>query len=406
MPVIEGQEPTREGPEEQPQQAWGTLSPIEAEHAREEALRRASANWTNSEPFGAHGRVEGETRQLTERLAREERERRRAAYPTPRSGTSSVSHEATQSDETIAEDRDIPPLRPIKSILVTFDGSLFAERVLPYAEALGRMTGAELVVTYSTDRADLARLAGDDPSRAPSDRVASALERVKARMLASGLRVRARIVHSEDPARGVIALQRELDADLIAIATHARQGIDLALLGSVASAVVLENPGYTLVTPPRSPDMRDKRVTFSRILLPLDGSLLAESALTMARSLLTQCAPNERPRRLTLLYVAESHAQEADGATYLRQIQSAIERETGVHGVVFTKVRLGSPAETIVAEAGGAHAPLPPIARYDLLLMATHGRGGLSKWFYGSAANHAITYCDTCMLLARPASSD
>jgi nucleotide-binding universal stress UspA family protein len=142
-------------------------------------------------------------------------------------------------------------------------------------------------------------------------------------------------------------------------------------------------------------------VSFSRILLPLDGSELAESAIALATTLLTQPTPSARPRRLTLLYVAEARAQEADGAAYLSQIQTAIERETGARGTVFTRVRVGAPAETIVAEAGGAQAPLPAIARYDLLLLATHGRGGLAKWFYGSVASHAIAHADTCVLLAR-----
>jgi nucleotide-binding universal stress UspA family protein len=363
---------------------------------------------------GGHGRVEEETRRLTERLTLEEQQRRRAVLASQSALASQASFVANApvANVPVVNDvptgfpttdaaRRIPGPHPLKRILVTFDGSLFSERALPYAEALGRMTGAEIIVTYSADNSDLVRLAGANPARATGDRVAVALERVRARLTASGLHARARIVYGSDPAQGVMSLQREHDADLIAIATHARQGVELAFLGSVASAIVRANPGYTLVTPPRSPDMRDRRVTFSRILLPLDGSELAESAIGVATTLLTQPAPSARPRRLTLLYVAESRAQEADGATYLSQIQAAIERETSARGTIFTKVRFGAPAETIVAEAGGAQAALPAIARYDLLLLATHGRGGLAKWFYGSVASYAIGHADTCILLAR-----
>lgn len=417
MSEIEGQGSAENRPIEQPPLTHETLSSLEAERAREEALRRASANWNNPAPLGGPGRVEEETRLLTERLTREEQRRRRAAHAQDTLTTTLVERPLNSAPEnldlaaptlpapTAPLERRIPGAHPLKRILVTFDGSLFSERALPYAEALGRMTNADVIVTYSADNSDLALLAGADPARASGDRVAAALERVRARLVASGLRAQARIVYSPDPAQGVMNLQRELGADLIAIATHARQGVELALMGSVASALVRANPGYTLVAPPHSPDMRDRRVTFSRILLPLDGSELAESAISMAMTLLTQPIPSERPRRLTLLYVAEAHAQEADGATYLREIQAAIERETGAHGIVFTKVRSGAPAEAIVTEAGGSQAPLPAIARYDLLLMATHGRGGLSKWFYGSVASHAIAHADTCILLSHASAS-
>lgn len=401
MPTSEGTEPPRDESEERAHITPDPLSALEAERAREDALQRAGERWTDSVTSRTHGRVEEETRLLTERLTREEQERRRAAEQSSSLATPATPQGAAPEAPKRVAGRRLPAAAPIRRILITLDGSLFAERTLPYAEALARMTGSEIVVAYSTDRADLARLAGAEPTRAMSDPIVSELERARGRITAGGLRARSRIVYSPDPAAGIAALQRELDADVIALASHARQGIDRALLGSVADAVAQKSRGYTLVTPPGAPDMRDKRVTFSRILLPLDGSELAESALALAATLLTQPHADERPRRLTLLFIAESHAQEADGTAYLREIQDALERETGVHGTVFAKVALGSPPGVIVAEASGAHAPIPSVARYDLVLMATHGRGGLSRWFYGSVTTYALTHGDTPILLAR-----
>jgi nucleotide-binding universal stress UspA family protein len=398
MPTSEGTGPPHEEPGERAPITSEPLSELEAERAREEALRRAGERWTNPVTSSTRGRVEEETRQLTERLAREERERRRAAA---RAASQTTSQGAPYEAFQRIEGQRLPVTAPIRRILVTLDGSLYAERALPYAEALGRMTGAEIVVAHSTDRADLARLAGADHTRAAGDPIASNLERARARIAAGGLDARTRIVYSPDPAEGLVTLQSELDASVIALASHARQGIDRALLGSVADEVTQLSRGYVLVTPPGAADMRDKRVTFSRILLPLDGSELAESALAIAATLLTQPSVSERPRRMTLLFIAESHAQEADGASYLREIQEALEQETDIHNVVFTKVVVGSPPSAIVAEASGAHAPIPSVARYDLLLMATHGRGGLSRWFYGSVATYALTHGDTPILLVR-----
>lgn len=398
MPTTEGTGPPQGEPAERAHITTEPLSELEAERAREEALQRAGERWTNPVTSSTHGRVEEETRLLTERLTREAQERRRAAE---RASSQAAPQGAIGEAPQRAPGRRLPVAAPIRRILVTLDGSLFAERALPYAEALGRMTGAEIVVAYSTDRAELARIAGAEPARAPGDPVASGLERARARIAAGGLRARARIVYGPDPVEGIIALQRELDADVIAMASHTRRGIDRALLGSVADAVAQSSRAYALVTPPGAPDMRDKRVTFSRILLPLDGSELAESALALATTLLTQPEANARPRRLTLLFIAESHALESDGVAYLHEIQEALERETGVHGTVFTKVALGSPPGAIVGEASGANAPIPSVARYDLMLMATHGRGGVSRWFSGSVATYALTHGDTPILLAR-----
>ena len=398
MPTTEGAGPPREEPGERAHITPEPMSELDAERARDEALRRAGERWTNLVTSSTRGRVEEETRLLTERLTREEQERRRAAE---RAASLSEPGGVEQPAPLRAPGRRLPVATPIRRVLVTLDGSLFAERALPYAEALGRMTGAEVVVAYSTDRAELARLAGSDPARAPGDPIASGLERARERLVGGGLRARARIVYGADPVKGIIALQRELDADIIAMASHSRQGLDRALLGSVADAVAQSSRGYTLVAPPGAPDMRDKQVAFSRILLPLDGSELAESALPLATTLLTQPTSKERPRRLTLLFIAESHAQETDGAAYLREIQEALEREAGVHGTIFTKVALGSPSGAIVAEASGTNAPIPAVARYDLMLMATHGRGGLGRWFYGSVATYALAHGDTPILLAR-----
>ena len=73
------------------------------------------------------------------------------------------------------------------------------------------------------------------------------------------------------------------DVDLIAMTTHARSGIEKWVLGSVADRVVrsARQPVFLVrpqkdQTPPQS---------FRRILVPLDGSRLAEQALPEAAEL-------------------------------------------------------------------------------------------------------------------------
>lgn len=397
MPTID--QPGRQSDErhDDAQLAHDPLTSLEAERAHEDALRRASERWMNPMISSAQGRVEEETRRLTERMAREEQARRLAAQPTPRMRAYNSARSAVRR----VEGRRLPAGEPIQRILLSLDGSLWSERALPYAEALARMVGAEIVVGSSTDRADLAQRAGADPTHVAGDALASALIRARMRALTSGLRAQARIIYNPLPADGVLSLQQELDATVIAMASHVRARSDRALAGSVTLEALRENWAYTLVVPSGAADLLDRRCVYRRILTPLDGSATAESALALLSMLLTQPAPDARPRRVTLLFVAGSHAQENDGAAYLHEVQAALERETGVHGIVYTKVAVGKAPEVIIEEASAARAAIPSVARYDLTLLASRGEASGGRWTLGGVPTYALTHGDSPLLFAR-----
>ena len=398
MPTVEDPGRRQEEHRDNAQLAHDPMTSLEAERAREDALRRASEHWMNPMISSAHGRVEEETRRLTERMAREEWERRhpeRLHAQTP--AVPGVRRVAVQ----YVEGRRLPVGAPINRILLALDGSLFAERALPYTEALARMTGAEIVVGSSTDRADLAHHAGGDITHALGGGLATALTRARARATSAGLRASARIVYSPTPTDGILALQQEVDASALAFASHVRRGGDRPLSGTVVDEALRKNWAYTLVTPSGAADLLDKRCAFRRILVPLDGSKPAESALAALTMLLTLPAPEERPRRVTLMFVAASHAQESDGGAYLHEIQAAIERETGIHGTVFTRVAVGNPSAVIIEAAAGAHSAIPSVARYDLTLMATHPESTTSRWTLGGVPMAALTHGDSPVLFVR-----
>jgi nucleotide-binding universal stress UspA family protein len=42
----------------------------------------------------------------------------------------------------------------------------------------------------------------------------------------------------------------------------------------------------------------------------------------------------------------------------------------------------------------------------DLMVMTTHGRGGVSRWFFGSVADRLLTATETPLLLVRAQPSD
>ena len=123
----------------------------------------------------------------------------------------------------------------------------------------------------------------------------------------------------------------------------------------------------------------------SRILVPLDGSVLAETVLPYVKQLGTGLAvPVE------LLRVAEG--EEADGRQYL---QAPAEYLAKARVQVTSRTTTGDPAEQILADANGAQG--------TLIAMSTHGRSGLGRWLIGSVAGQVLHGASGPLLLIRPA---
>jgi nucleotide-binding universal stress UspA family protein len=129
-----------------------------------------------------------------------------------------------------------------------------------------------------------------------------------------------------------------------------------------------------------------------RILVPLDGSRLAEAILPVAKELARDYeAALVLVRALRPLGSAEAEvlAQE-DAETYLRRMARRLE----ARGLPVTwKVWYDDPARAI-ADA----------ARYnevDLIVMSTHGRGGLNRLLFGSVAETLVRQAPVPVLLVR-----
>lgn len=136
---------------------------------------------------------------------------------------------------------------------------------------------------------------------------------------------------------------------------------------------------------------------YRKILVPLDGSPLAESILSQvsevarmhgAKVLLLRVGfalvfPGADPAEAQLEAVQEAES-------YIEGIRKRMEAE-GVSAEA--AVRYGFPAEEIVTHArrGGA----------DLIAMATHGRTGPARWVLGSVAEQVLRQSDVPVLLFR-----
>lgn len=136
---------------------------------------------------------------------------------------------------------------------------------------------------------------------------------------------------------------------------------------------------------------------FDRILVPLDGSRFAESALPAAIAL-----AGKRGGEVHLVRVLERLAADVlplitppdrEGARkYLCALAEASSVAAGAR--VSVSVREGVPVDEIAAAAREWGA--------DLVVMCTHGRGGVSRLWLGSVADRFLRSAELPIFLMRP----
>ena len=166
----------------------------------------------------------------------------------------------------------------IKTILVPLDGSSFAEQALPAASSAAVGTGAALV---------LVRVHAHAREQAETEQY---LQRVQGQLTHEGLAVTTEIL-SSDPIDAILHAAQEHNADLICMSSHGATGLLHTPLGAVASAVLQRSGKPVLLVRSLHQPVSQQPTPFLKILVPLEGSSLAETALSfLAREHLGQDA--------------------------------------------------------------------------------------------------------------------
>jgi nucleotide-binding universal stress UspA family protein len=129
-----------------------------------------------------------------------------------------------------------------KKILVPLDGSPLAEAALPHAEALAKAENAEIVL-LRIPLAPAAEMFTREPSIAVKihdEEQKEALDYINSKRDAlTKNHIKVTAVMQDGPVPDtILAVADEIHADLIAMSTHGRTGIQRLLLGSVADRVV------------------------------------------------------------------------------------------------------------------------------------------------------------------------
>jgi nucleotide-binding universal stress UspA family protein len=285
-------------------------------------------------------------------------------------------------------------------ILVPLDGGPTGEAALPYAAAIARRTGGALVLVRAAHAAVL------NPDQADAVGQAETYLRAQAaQLIEQGLPVEAGVPYG-GASYWIVEEVALRNADLVVMATHDRSGADRWLHGSVAEAVVSHAPVPVLIVRAAANQHAERfELPHPVLLVPLDGSRLAEAALPAASRLaaalgasivLTSIVPP--PGHLVHAEGVgvpvgehESNLMRADAEAYLAATAGRLGNEL----VSSTLVRLGDPVTEI--------AELAEELQVAAVVMATHGRTGLPRVLFGSIAGQVIHVGQAPVVLVRPA---
>lgn len=303
----------------------------------------------------------------------------------------------------------------IRRILVPLDGSRLAEYVLPAAVSLARRLGARLTLLHVMERDAPSSVHGERhlTEIAESDRY---LADLAARCRASGVDTETHVHPNPEGnvAQSIVAHAGDLDANLVILATHGQGGARRVLFGSVAQQVLRRGNRPVLLIRPPEPRLEapldEEQLALRRVLVPLDGTPAAEAALPFAATLaraygaevvLLRIVPTlatiagERASAAKLVPTAAAASldyEEGEARRYLQAIADRL-RAAGI-GVSWTVGR-GDPAQGVLGQAAASGA--------ELLIMATHGRTGLSAVFSGSVASKVVgRYARPILLVQAP----
>lgn len=287
----------------------------------------------------------------------------------------------------------------LKRILVPLDGSELAERALIPALALVSAMPVKLFLIRVAIPLSL-NLDPDLYKRILEMRQDDAnhyLTSIRSRFSRFATQIEVQVVVGR-AARSIIDFAQEKEIDLIIMSSHGRSGVSRWVYGSVADKVLHNTPCAKLIIHPR---VRIEPFSIKRILVPLDGSSIAEQALKPALAF-AEAMPAELimlrvsatpqlflqepvPGWPSLDTVMEAATQEANA--YLQGVQASVEDS---HVSTSLLVTTGPAAESIIDIANSQRA--------DLIVICSHGRSGIERWVFGSVAEKVLR-CVNCLTL-------
>lgn len=194
------------------------------------------------------------------------------------------------------------------------------------------------------------------------------------------------------------------NVDLVVMSSHARGGLKRIALGSVTDYLIRRaNVPVLVVRPPADFAGAMKDQTVSRIVVPLDGSALAEQVLPEVAALAMQlCSTVSLIQVLTPVSYSQREIMQpglpwwdediATAEAYLTRAGSYL-TEQGI--TVGKEVLLSDDIATAILDYATR-------TRADIIALATSGTGGMNRYVFGSVADEVTRKSSTSLLVFHP----
>lgn len=283
-----------------------------------------------------------------------------------------------------------------KRILVPLDGSTLSELALPYAQQLAQAFNAVIYLVSA--------LQNDIEAKLPDQITSEAKHEVEVYMqricdsLPSAQQPKYQ-VSTGYPEEVIVDQANAQGGTLIVMSTHGYSGLKRLILGSVASKVAQVAEAPVLLIPAGAKGPHGGPVDLRRVIVPLDGSSLAEyvlppvielcTALDMELFLVRAYNPSFPGSSIRMKEISKIVHDAAE--SYIKAKAAELQAFCGRE--VNYRVFRGVPAEQIVDFALET--------QNSMTAMCTHGRHGPGRWLLGSVTDAVMRVSEEPVLVIR-----
>ena len=299
-------------------------------------------------------------------------------------------------------------------IVVPLDGSSLSEQVLPYVRQLAAGLSIPVTLISVVEPPPLGVAQSLDPQLHEHEkdqlasRARSYLDPVADVLRDEGIAITT-ATPTGIPAQAIVDEAEKVPDTLIAMSGHGRSGVARWWLGSVADRVLHLTNNPMLIVRSNGPKALTHADRFDRVVVPVDGSELAEQVLPhvvhmacglgLTVELVSVISARAEFRQMAVpevynpAYEDIARQAEEDSSRYLSQLAASLRAQ----GVPAVEERLlhGNPTACIIDAA----SETPD----RLVAMTTHGRSGIGRWVLGSVADRVVRNSGDPVLLVRAA---
>ncbi len=282
-------------------------------------------------------------------------------------------------------------------VVVPLDGSAFSEVALGSARILARAYHGQILVVRAEPWTSLPQglpTANVDAAASSNferlDEADAYLHRIVSQLRSEGFDADLTLFVST-PGSGIARAAALDHADVIVMASHLRWTLPEHAAPSTTLSVLARSHVPILVCRAGGSATIELASADAPIIVPLDGSRLAETALQYAEAL-----ARDFGSYLVLLRVLDPQARatadiEREAREYLQSVREEI-AQSGGHAV--TELRYGTPISGIEAVWRQVNG--------GMIVMASHGQSGTSDAFFGSVTASMIEEVEAPMLIVQP----